>query len=294
MKVLCYGSLNIDKTFSVDHIVKEGETLSSFSMRLGAGGKGANQAAALAKAGADVYLAGKCGTNGKFMLDTLSKYGVNTEFVTMSDNPSGEAIIQLDRNAQNSIVLFPGENHNIKTDEIDHVLNNFEREDTLLIQNEINNIGYLIDKAYEKGMSICFNVAPFDSSVFNLPLGKVSMFIVNEIEGESLAGYKKGDSFEDVIRQLLNEYPKAEIVLTVGKEGSYYAKGNVVIKQGIIDYPVVDTTAAGDTFIGYLLSSRIRGYGIERSLFIASKASGIAVSRTGAMESIPCASEVFK
>ena len=292
MRILCYGSLNIDMIFTVPHFVEAGETLSSSSMTRSAGGKGANQAAALAKAGCETYMAGKVGKDGQFLVDILDDFSVDCSNVMVTDNPSGQAIIQLASNNQNAIILLPGENKNIKKDEIDNVLGKFSAGDWIVLQNEINQIGYIMEKAAERNMRICFNPAPFEDSVRSLPLNLVELLIVNEIEGAGLAG-TKGD-YEEIAKHLASLYPKQEIIMTAGSMGAYYAGREGFIYQPIIDYPVVDTTAAGDTFIGYYLASCIRGLCVKDALYYASKASGIAVSRHGAMQSVPVKDEIFQ
>lgn len=291
MKVLCLGSLNIDMTFSVPHFVKAGETISSSSMRRSAGGKGANQAASLAKAGCEVYMAGKVGKDGMFLVDELNGFGVDCRYVIVTDNPSGQAIIQLSDERQNAIILLAGENRNISKNEIDSVLSVFSSGDWIVLQNEINLIDYIIEEAHKRGLRICFNPAPFDDNARNVNFDIVDLLIVNEIEGASLAGISA--SFEETIEKLANMYPAVEIIMTVGSKGAYYAGCDGLLYQPIIDYPVVDTTAAGDTFIGYYLASIISGYSVKEALYYASKASGIAVSRSGAMQSVPVYSEVF-
>lgn len=291
-KILNYGSLNIDITFSVPHMVKAGETLSSTGYKKGAGGKGANQSAALAKAGLEVYHAGKIGPDGLFLLDTLKSYGVNTTFIRTSSGPTGQAIIQLDDEGQNSIILLSGGNHEITTSEIDETLLHFESGDYLVLQNEINNIGYLITKAKDKGMHIVFNPAPFDESVKTLPLSLIDTIVVNEVEGAGLASIIS-DDYDLILSSLAKAYPAAEIILTAGSHGVYYAADGKTEKEGIVKCKVVDTTAAGDTFIGFFLASKIRGLSPKECLKKASLASSIAVSRPGAMASIPCQEEVF-
>ena len=291
MRILCYGSLNIDMVFKVPHFVEAGETLSSSSMTRSAGGKGANQAAALAKAGCETYMAGKVGRDGRFLVDILEGFSVNCANVLVTDNPSGQAIIQLSDSNQNAIILLPGENRNIAREEIDSVLAKFSAGDWIVLQNEINLIGYIMEKAAEKGMRICFNPAPFDDAISSLPLSLVDLLIVNEIEGAGLAGCK--GSYEEIIGKLSELYPGQEIIMTAGSKGAYYRGREGFIYQPIIDYPVVDTTAAGDTFIGYYLASCIRGLSVKESLYYASKASGIAVSRPGAMQSVPVKDEIF-
>jgi len=293
MKFLNYGSVNIDLVFTVDHMVEPGETLSSSSFFRSAGGKGANQSAALAKAGASVTHAGKIGSDGQFLVDLLLGYGVDTSLIRLYEGATGQALIQLDKHKQNAIVLYGGGNVQITVGEIDESLSLFVAGDMLVLQNEIVHTSYLIEQAKKKGMNVCLNTAPFDEKILALPLQLVDILVVNEIEGAALANTAKGASFDQVLDALVEAYPEGEIVLTVGKGGAYYGYKEVRLHEPIYDLPVVDTTAAGDTFIGYFLTSRSLGHDNQSSLRYACKASGLAVSRLGAMGSIPLASEVF-
>jgi ribokinase len=293
MKVLVYGSLNIDLIFSVDHIVRPGETISSGSLTRGAGGKGANQAAALAKAGMRVYLAGKIGADGRFLLDLLQSYGVNTSYVSEYEGATGQALIQVDAKGQNSIVLFSGGNGEVSFDEIENALGNFEPGDYLLLQNEIVHIPEIMRQAKKRGLKIHLNPSPYDEKIETLPLAVVDVFFVNEIEGASLAELPPSAPLPDMINRLVQRFPSAEIILTAGKQGAYYGSGTIRLKGDIVDLPVVDTTGAGDTFTGYFIAARARGFPVEQSLAAACKAASIAVSRPGAMESVPRADEVF-
>ena len=291
MKVLCFGSLNMDMVFTVPHFVRAGETLSSSSMKKSPGGKGANQAAALAKAGCRTYMAGKIGEDGRFITSALQGYGADVSNVIISDCPTGQAIIQLSDEGQNAIILLAGGNKEIREEEADAVLDQFVEGDWIVLQNEICLVGYIMRKAHEKGMRVCINPAPFDESVRSLPLEMADLIVVNEIEGAGLAGIS--GTFEDVIRRISSLYPEQDVIMTVGPEGAYYSGKAGFIHQSAIDYPVADTTAAGDTFIGYYLASVSAGLDVREALYYASKASGIAVSRLGAMESIPDREEVF-
>lgn len=290
-KLLSYGSLNIDYTYKVPHIVIPGETLTSLSLTRNAGGKGANQSASASKAGMEVYHAGKIGRDGLFLKELLESYGVDTSLITVTDGASGNAIIQVDEEGQNSIVLFPGTNHEITGEEIAAAMEGFGEGDLLLIQNEINNLSLIITKAYEKGLRIIFNPAPFTKEVLDLPLEKVSMLVVNEIEGAGLAGMD--GSAEEVLETLVKAYPSSEIVLTAGSQGAFYGYRDIREKGDIVECEVVDTTGAGDTFIGYFLAARERGLSVKASLQAACKASSIAISRPGAMAAVPVKEEVF-
>ncbi len=292
MRFLTYGSTNIDLIYTVDHILKEGETLHSSSLIKGAGGKGANQSTALAKAGSEVYHAGKIGEDGDFLLELLQGWGVDTRYMRRYDGPTGQALIQVDRHGQNAIILFGGGNKVIEKTEIDQTLAEFGQKDMLVLQNEIVHTDHLIKEAKKREMQICMNVAPFDPSVFDLPLHLLDILAVNEIEGAALAKMSADAPFEEILDALVAQYPKTQILLTVGKAGSYWAKEEKRIHQPIMDVQVVDTTAAGDTFIGYFLSSLGEGRSAEEALKWATAASAITVSRSGAMASIPYANEV--
>lgn len=293
MRFLTYGSTNIDLIFTVDHILKGGETLQSSSFVRSAGGKGANQSTALAKAGAEVYHAGKIGSDGLFLLDLLKGWGVDTRHVRTWDGATGQALIQVDRVGQNAIILYGGGNKAITIEEIDETLALYGPGDLLVLQNEIVHTDHLITSAKVRGMRVCMNIAPYDPSVHDLPLGALDILAVNEIEGAALAGLNEATDFTQILEHLVRIYPRTEILLTVGKGGSYYGFGSVRHHQPIIEAEVVDTTAAGDTFIGYYLASIGRGAPPEEAMYWATKAASITVSRSGAMASIPFAPEVF-
>jgi ribokinase len=294
MRTLVYGSLNIDLVFPVDHIVRPGETITSADPIKSAGGKGANQAAALAKAGMEVFMAGKIGVDGRFLLELLESYGVNTEKVIIYPGVTGQAIIQLDRNGQNSIILYAGGNREIRKDEIPGVLDTFTPGDAVLLQNEISNTGAIMEKAKERGMRVILNPSPFDDNIKELPLELVDIIFVNEIEAAALASLTPDTTPSQILDRLTVQFTSAEIILTAGKKGAYYGFGKTREKGEIIDLPVVDTTGAGDTFTGYYIAARERRFSVPEALDLACKAASIAVSRKGAMQSIPFMDEVFQ
>ena len=163
MKVLCFGSLNIDYTYKVDHFVGKGETLSSESLQVFSGGKGLNQSIALAKAGARVYHAGAVGEDGRFLLEELEKAGVDVSCVAVrADVRTGNAIIQNDREGDNCILLYGGANQAVKKEQVDEVLTHFDVGDFLVLQNEISELPYIMEQAHEKGMKIILNPSPMD------------------------------------------------------------------------------------------------------------------------------------
>lgn len=289
MRVCCFGSLNIDNVFSVNDFVRPKETISSTKVEVFPGGKGLNQAVALAKAGADVYMAGAVGKDGQILLDTCDQYNLNRTLVQVTEGYSGAAFIQVNQVGENCIVLSAGANHEIDKEYIDKVLSNFDKGDILLIQNEINNIHYIIEKAVTKKMIIAFNPSPFNELINTYQLDLIDYFILNEVEGGELTNV---DEHSEILESLINKFPKANIILTLGEKGVYFGNKDTVIKQEAKRVKAVDSTGAGDTFTGYFLASISKGEAIESALYKASVAAAIAVTRKGATSSIPSLEEV--
>ena len=291
MKILNYGSLNIDYTYSVDHFVRGGETMSSEEMHVFSGGKGLNQSIALSKSGAEVWHAGAIGTgDGDFLIRQLKEAGVNTEYISVLDGKTGHAIIQKAKDGGNCILLFGGANQQITREMVDGVMDHFEKGDYLVLQNEISEIGYIMERAREKGMVLVFNPSPMDDKISTYPLEYVDYFLLNEIEAGDICGEQ--GSGEELLQKLSDKFPESKIVLTLGGDGSLYRDGQRILTQGIYKVPVADTTAAGDTFTGFLIGGLVQGLDAGEALALAAKAAAIAVSRPGAAPSIPSREEV--
>lgn len=291
MKILNFGSLNIDKVYSVDDFVKPGETISSKNMQVFAGGKGLNQSIAVANAGSLIYHAGMIGKEGVFLKEILEDKKVDTSLLKTIDSETGHAIIQVNKEGQNCILLFSGANHEIDEEYVDYVLENFESGDILILQNEISCLSYIIDKAFEKGMKIALNPSPINENLYNLDLNKIEWVILNEIEGSVISGETEAD---DIVSNLLKRFSRLKVILTLGEKGSIYIDSENKFEQSIFKTDVVDTTAAGDTFSGYFISCLSEGKEIKESLEIASMAASISVSRKGAANSIPYKTEVIE
>lgn len=289
MKVLNYGSLNLDLVYHMEHFIRPGETFGATRLDKFPGGKGLNQSIALARAGARVYHAGNVGPDGEVLVETLRNAGVDTNLIRRVEEVTGHAVIQVDSRGDNSIILYAGANAQVTSDQIDRVLEEFARGDYLILQNEINLVGEIMDKAFDKGMIIVLNPSPMNEEIRKLPLEKVSIFLLNEIEGEELTGKREPDNILD---ELLARYPRARVVLTLGGKGSVYGDGEERIQQNIYKVEAVDTTAAGDTFTGYFISTLIRTGSCREALDMAARASALAVSRQGAAPSIPALEEV--
>lgn len=290
MKVLNFGSLNLDYVYQVESILIPGETQASKDRQIFCGGKGLNQSIALAKAGIPVYHAGLIGEGGEALLEVCKENGVNTEFIRQIPGPCGHTVIQVDKNGQNCILLFGGSNRSMTREFVDEVLDCFEEGDIILLQNEINELDYIIDRAYARHMMIILNPSPFDQALEQCDLTKISLFLMNEIEGFQITGEREPDKILQKVKEL---YPNAKVVLTLGSDGSVYQDDTGIYRQGIYKVKAVDTTAAGDTFTGYFISSIIDGLPVQEGLKLAARASAIAVSRPGATASIPLRSEVI-
>lgn len=289
MKIINFGSMNFDKVYHVPHIVEPGETITAASMQTFFGGKGLNQSAALARAGVKVYHAGLIGTDGAPLKEFLHANGVDVSLVETAKVENGQAIIQVDENGQNSIFLFPGSNRAVTPILAGNILCYFEEGDYILLQNEISALPEIIKQAHERGMKIILNPSPFDKNLIGCDLGAVDLFLVNEVEGEALGGTADVDKMAEGI---LRQYPKSKVVLTLGKRGVIYKDAEQTHTHGIFEVPVVDTTAAGDTFTGYFVAGMLEGLAVPEILRRASMASALAVSRAGAAPSIPTREEV--
>lgn len=288
-RILSYGSVNLDYVYHVPHFVAPGETLSPTSRDLNCGGKGLNQSIAAARAGASVFHGGKIGRDGQPLADMLKCSGVDISFLTVSDGPSGHAIIQVEPGGQNCILLYGGSNREIAREEMDRALSSFGSGDYLILQNEINGLDYIMEAAAGRGISIVLNPSPMDDAIFRLPLHLVSLLVVNEIEGAALAGCEDEEKILDVLR---SRWPQCRVLLTLGSRGCVYDDGVQRLRRGIYKVTAVDTTAAGDTFTGYFVACLSSRMDVETCLDLASRASAIAVSRPGAAPSIPTMAQV--
>lgn len=289
MKILNFGSLNIDIFFRVENIVKPGETISAKSIEKRPGGKGLNQSVALSKSFENVYHAGSVGDDGIFLVDYLKSENINTKYIKKSDKLTGNAIIQVDDKGENSIVLYKGANFDNDKKFIDEVLNDFSKDDILLLQNEISSMKYLINKAYEKGMKIVLNPSPITDEIKEFDFNKIDLLLVNEIEAKDIANK---DNIDESINYFMATYPNINLIVTLGSKGSIFVNKNEKIKQEGIKVQSVDSTGAGDTFTGFFVSYFYQGKNVRDCLKFASLASALSVTKSGASISIPSLCDV--
>lgn len=291
MRILNLGSLNIDRIYSVEKFVQPKETIKALKYQELCGGKGLNQSVALAKAGVEVYHAGIIGYDGKDLIDIMENSGVCVEYIQQISGASGHAVIQVNEDGQNNIIIYGGTNDCLTRDYIDSVLDHFDENDAVLLQNETSNVDYVITKAKEKGLMVIFNPSPMNEVVYNYPLELVDFFILNEVEGRMLAGSESEDS-EIIMDGLKKRFPKASFVLTLGEKGSVFFNDHEEHFQDIFHVEVIDTTGAGDTFCGYFLAELVNNTSYQQCLKVASAASAIKIGRKGAAPGIPEIKEV--
>ncbi len=289
MKVLNFGSLNLDYVYQVEHFVEPGETLSASAQTVLPGGKGLNQSIALAKSGAEVYHAGLVGNGGAMLRRLLEDSGVHTEYLGETDALQGNAVIQLTPSGENGILLFGGSNQCITQAQVDSTLAAFGKGDYLVLQNEINRLPELVNCAFERGMHIVLNPSPFNEKLKDVDFGKLSWLLINEVEAEQLSGSREP---EIVWRRIGEDYPNLSVVITLGKDGCVVYHHSETIRQKAFPVQAVDTTAAGDTFTGFFIGSLLRGEPLADCVKWASAAAAISVTRMGAAASIPTMDEV--
>ena len=287
MKILNFGSLNIDTTYFVASHATGGKTVVARDVNKSFGGKGLNQSVALARAGAKVYHAGKIGADGTALRDYLAEAGADVSLLSVSEKPTGCAMIQVDERGENCIVVYGGANRDISKEDADKVLENFSAGDVLLMQNEISSAKYIAARAREKGMTVVLNPSPLDG--LEIGVSDVDMVILNETESEAIFG--SADA-RDVEKYVSERAPALTVVLTLGARGACFIEKGSVIAVPAVKVKAVDTTGAGDTFTGYFLAEYFGGASPRAALETAAKAAAIAVTRKGAAVAIPKREEV--
>lgn len=289
MNVVNFGSLNIDHVYAVDHFCRAGETIHTKSYTQNAGGKGLNQSIAVSRSGQKVHHAGLLGPEGTRLAELLSSSGVDLRYLKHTDVPQGHAVIQVQPDGQNCIFLYGGSNQAVTPQEIDEVLMQLNAGDYLLLQNEIANLTYLLRAAARRGLRVVLNASPISDELLNADLSGVDWLVVNEIECAAMAGCGDAQTGYETLKQ---RYPSLGILLTLGSEGSVSWKDGTEVRQCAYPVKAVDTTGAGDTFMGYFVGCLAQGMERQTAMQYASMASAISVTRPGAAASIPLMDEV--
>jgi ribokinase len=296
--IIIVGSINMDFVYYVRKHPLPGETVQSYKTELKSGGKGANQAVAAALSGGQVTLVGAVGNDpfSQEIMTGLQGYQVNTNHILRKESSIGTAFITVDELGQNSIVLSEGANGCLSVEDLQLLPELFGDSSILLIQNEIpwNCTQFVIEAANRKGIPTYFNPAPalvIPEAIFPL----IDVMILNETETEIITSMPLSPDLSDVKEAAYHiiQLGVKEVIITLGDKGSFYMnKQEEVIYTSAYPVKVVDTTAAGDTFIGSFIVARQQGLSVRECLLKASAASAIVVSREGAQESIPHADEV--
>jgi ribokinase len=288
-KLVNLGSLCVD--LGGRRIIKKGagETVSSLSHQIFPGGKGLNQSLAAARSGAQVVHVGCIGPDGGLLLDVLKDADVDVSRVREVPEASGHAVIQVDEQGANSIVIAGGSNRLITPEDVDDALALLENGDWLLLQNEINDLPLVLERARAAHAQVAFNVAPVDDRIAGYDYTGVDWLIVNEIEACAVASADSEPKAFDLLMKML---PESQILLTLGANGLRYGYRNLVLNLPAYDVRAMDETAAGDAFIGAFLAALIQDMDLSMCLNRASAAGALAVTRPGAATSIPTAGEI--
>lgn len=283
-KVVNYGSINIDHVYRVPHFVQAGETLNAQNLISGLGGKGANQSVALARAGVSVCHVGQLGRADQWALSVLEDAGIDTSAIRLVDSPSGHAIIQVNQEGENSILLHGGANQQCSLEALSAALEDSASIAYLLLQNECNGLADAIDLAHQKRIKVVLNPAPMNEEISALPLDKLAVLIVNQIEAELLWGTRE---IAQIVERVTTELAQTTVILTLGSEGSVLIAKNEFQKVAAFTVEAIDTTAAGDTFVGYFLAGLVEGQDTTSAMRLASAAAALTATSLGAVEAIP-------
>lgn len=297
-KISVIGSLNMDLIVQTERMPLAGETIAGQGFKSVPGGKGANQAIAAAKAGAKTRMFGYVGADGfgDLLLSSLTEAGVDiSNIARSSDHPSGIATILLENSGENRIIIIPGSNDLVDQAYIDSQWDEISNADLLVVQHEIplNSCHYIINKAHQASIPVLLNPAPF----YPIPdeiLTKLEYLVLNETELQGLVGCSScfGEELISAAHALLDKGLK-NLIITLGKQGSMLLTNKNKTFQPIFEVDAVDTTAAGDTFVGFLATAIMNGQDAKHALEVASAAAALAVTKIGAQSSIPSIEETL-
>ncbi len=294
-KIFIVGSINMDLVIQTSRMPIAGETLTGGGFIANPGGKGANQAVAVSKLGGNAYMVGAVGTAfGDELTATLRGYGVNTDYVIKEEDVSSGIAVIIVENGENRIILDAGANANVDSALVDRALVQANAGDYLICQLEIpeTTVAYAMEKAKEKGMTTVLNPAPA-KQVSLETLENTDYFIVNQTEIAFFTGIYPGDEQTSFVAvRKLQERGIQNVVITLGKNGSCAIVGDDYVKVDGERVNAVDTTAAGDTYVGALTVKLAEGANIKDAMKFASKASALTVTKAGAQQSIPYLSEI--
>ncbi len=280
MAIFNLGSINADLVYRVPHLPGPGETLSARSFHRGLGGKGANMSVAAARAAAHCVHIGAVGRDGAWAVERLMEYGVDTRHIATVDAVTGNAVIAVDDDGENNIILLPGANHMISEAHIAAGFDEAGAADIFLTQNETNAQRLAAEVASGRGMRVAYAAAPFDVRAVQAVLPLLDLLFLNAVEAEQL---------EAATGQGPADLPVRDVIVTLGAQGARWYNTDTGQTREFPAIPVVavDTTGAGDTFTGYVLAGLDRGMPMAQAIGQAMIAGAIVVTRHGASDVIP-------
>lgn len=291
-KVIVYGSMNMDSSVQVERLPKKGETINGHSFVLNPGGKGANQSVAAAKSGANTFMIGSVGNDlfGNQLIDSLKLASVNCEYIHKStDDSTGVATI-IRTEGENRIIVSPGANLLLSSDDIAKSLDKIAvPNDFFLSQFETGHLNVLESfiEAKKRKLITVLNPAPA-KPIDDVFYPYIDLIIVNQSESEFLTGiYPNNKSECDEVVAFFTKKGVHSIIITLGAYGSFYSNGEMKLFVPSYKVQAIDSTAAGDTYIGTLLYCLSISKEIEESMYYASKAAALTVTKLGAQQSIP-------
>ncbi len=279
-----FGSINIDHVYRVAQMPSPGETIVAASYRKLLGGKGINQSIAIARAGQVPVHIGAVGADDEWTLAQVKGFGIDTAHVARSAQPTGHAVIYVNDAGENQIVIFGGANQDLQQAQIDKAFEQTVGGDHwVLLQNETNLLAEIVDQAKAAGFRVAYSAAPFVADTVAHLIGRIDLLAVNEIEAREAAG---------LLGVAVSEIAVPEMLITRGSKGAEFHSDGEVFRQDAFLVDAVDTTGAGDTFLGSFLAHYCNGLPIAQSLRYASAASALQVTRPGAAVAIPARDEV--
>ena len=281
MAVFTLGSVNVDHVYAVPHLPAPGETLAAHDLSTMLGGKGANQSVAAARAGAAVRHIGAVGADGRWAMEELASFGVDVAHVAEVSEPTGHAIISVDPAGENAILLFPGANRAQCGTAIARALAGGGPGDSLLLQNETSHQAEAAQIARDRGMRVVYSAAPFEVAAVQAVLPHLSLLVVNAVEAAQL-------------RAALGDVAGPDLIVTHGADGAeWIANSGETVTVSAFAMSPVDTTGAGDCFIGSLVAALDAGAGREEALRYAAAAAALQVTRAGTAQAMPLRDEVL-
>lgn len=285
MAIWNLGSINADLVYALPHLPEVGETLAAASLERGLGGKGANMSVAASRAGSRCCHIGAIGPDGAWAAERLLEYGVDTRHIAQVDTPTGHAVIAVDPDGENQIILFPGANRAIPEAALGAALSEAEAGDILVMQNETSLQAEAARMGRDLGLRVAYAAAPFDAAAVQAVLPFLDFLILNEVEAQQL---------EAATGKAPQDLGVKDVIITLGAEGARHFDGGTGATRDVPALPVtpVDTTGAGDTFTGYVLSGLDRGLPMPQAMALAARAGALMVTRHGTADVIPDLKEV--